>query len=60
MMLGLAGYRTALFEDAETLLAGWQSEWAGCLVTDLRLPGMSGSRGCRRSCGRVGPACLAS
>ena len=42
MMLGLAGYRTAAFADAESLLAAWQSAWAGCVVTDLRLPGKSG------------------
>ena len=42
MMLGLAGYRTALFADAEALLSAWQNEWIGCVVTDLRLPGMSG------------------
>jgi len=42
MMLSLAGYRTALFPDAESFLAAWQPDWAGCLVADLRLPGKSG------------------
>ena len=42
LMLGLAGYRTALFADAEAFLAGWREDWSGCLVTDLRLPGKSG------------------
>ena len=42
LMLGLAGYRTALFADAEALLAAWHAEWAGCVVADLRLPGRSG------------------
>jgi len=42
LMLGLAGYRTALFADAESLLAAWRAEWAGCVVADLRLPGRSG------------------
>jgi RNA polymerase sigma factor (sigma-70 family) len=42
LMLGLAGYRTALFADAEALLVAWRTEWAGCLVADLRLPGRSG------------------
>ena len=42
MMLGLAGYRTASFPDAEALLAARGDDWAGCVVTDLRLPGMSG------------------
>jgi RNA polymerase sigma factor (sigma-70 family) len=42
LMLGLAGYRTALFADAEALLVAWRADWAGCVVTDLRLPGRSG------------------
>lgn len=42
LMLGLAGYRTALFADAEALLVAWRAEWAGCVVADLRLPGRSG------------------
>jgi len=42
LMLGLAGYRTALFADAEALLFAWRTEWAGCVVADLRLPGRSG------------------
>lgn len=42
LMLGLSGYRTALFADAETLLAAWRAEWAGCVVADLRLPGLTG------------------
>jgi FixJ family two-component response regulator len=42
LMLGLAGYRTAVFADAEAFLAAWQENWAGCAVTDLRLPGQSG------------------
>ena len=42
LMLGLAGYRTALFADAEAFLAAWQPDWAGCVVADVRLPGASG------------------
>ena len=42
LMLGLAGYRTQLFADAEALLVAWRPEWAGCVVADLRLPGRSG------------------
>lgn len=42
LMLGLSGYRTALFADAESLLAAWRAEWAGCVVADLRLPGLTG------------------
>jgi FixJ family two-component response regulator len=42
LMLGLAGYRTALFAHAEAFLAALQPEWAGCVLADLRLPGRSG------------------
>lgn len=42
LMLSLAGYRTALFPDAESFLGSWRPDWAGCLVADLRLPGKSG------------------
>jgi FixJ family two-component response regulator len=42
LMLGLAGYRTALYADAEAFLAAWQPDWAGCVVADVRLPGRSG------------------
>jgi len=42
LMLGLAGYATRLFEDAESFLAAFEPGWAGCAVADLRLPGMSG------------------
>ena len=42
LMLGLAGYATALFADAEAFLAAYRNDWAGCVVADLRLPGKSG------------------
>jgi RNA polymerase sigma factor (sigma-70 family) len=42
LMLGLAGYRTAVFADAEAFLAAWQEGWSGCVVADVRLPGKSG------------------
>jgi FixJ family two-component response regulator len=42
LMLGIAGYRTALFAEAEAFLASSAREATGCLVADLRLPGMSG------------------
>jgi FixJ family two-component response regulator len=42
LMLGLSGWRTALFADAEAFLAAWQPQWAGCVVADLRLPGRTG------------------
>ena len=42
LMLGIAGYRTALFADAEAFLATMQPSWTGCVVADLRLPGRTG------------------
>ncbi len=42
LMLGLAGYGTAMFADAEALLAAWRPDWVGCVVADLRLPGRTG------------------
>lgn len=42
LMLGLAGYSTRLFADAESFLTAFDAHWFGCVVADLRLPGMSG------------------
>jgi FixJ family two-component response regulator len=42
LMLGLAGYSTRMFADAESFLAAFEAGWAGCIVADLRLPGKSG------------------
>ena len=42
LMLGLKGYRTSVFADAEAFLAAWREDWAGCVVADVRLPGQSG------------------
>ena len=42
LILGLAGYRTSVFADAEAFLAAWKEDWIGCVVADVRLPGMSG------------------
>jgi RNA polymerase sigma factor (sigma-70 family) len=42
LMLGLAGYATRLFADAESFLVAFDTRWCGCVVADLRLPGLSG------------------
>jgi RNA polymerase sigma factor (sigma-70 family) len=42
LMLGLGGYRTVFFADAEAFLAAWHEDWAGCVISDLKLPGASG------------------
>src|SRR5262245_58290901 len=41
LMLGLRGYTTRVFSDAESLLAAYSASWSGCVVADLRLPGLS-------------------
>jgi RNA polymerase sigma factor (sigma-70 family) len=43
LMLGLAGYSTKLFADAESFLGAFDDDWAGCVVADLRLPGLNGT-----------------
>ena len=45
LLLGLHGYRTHVFDSAETFLASatrGAGRWAGCLLTDLHLSGVSG------------------
>lgn len=42
LMLSLRGYRTALFADATSFLESYQPDWRGCLLLDLRMPGMDG------------------
>lgn len=42
LMLGLAGYRTAVFADAEAFQSAWSDDWSGCVIADVRLPGQSG------------------
>ena len=42
LLLGIHGYRVALFACAEDFLAAWRQEWMGCLLVDIRMPGMDG------------------
>lgn len=42
LMLGLSGYRTALYADVEALLEAYRADWSGCVIAYLRLPGRSG------------------
>jgi FixJ family two-component response regulator len=42
LLLSLRGYATALFASAEDFLAALQPDWRGCVVVDIRMPGMSG------------------
>ncbi|HET7546702.1 MAG TPA: response regulator [Usitatibacter sp.] len=42
LLLSVRGYRTATFASAEDFLAAWRLEWKGCLIADIRMPGMDG------------------
>lgn len=42
LLLGLRGYRTLVFANAEDFLATWRPDWSGCLVADIKMPGLSG------------------
>lgn len=42
LLLSLRGYVTATFASAEDFLQALQPEWRGCVVADIRMPGMSG------------------
>lgn len=42
LMLSVRSYKTALFADAASFLEGYRPDWRGCLLLDLRMPGMDG------------------
>ncbi len=42
LLLGVRGYRTAVFASGEAFLNSWRKEWAGCLLIDIRMSGMDG------------------
>lgn len=42
LLLGLRNYPVALFADAESFLAAYRADWRGCLLLDIRMPGMDG------------------
>jgi FixJ family two-component response regulator len=42
LLLGLQGLAVALFADAESFLAARRPDWYGCLLVDIRMPGMDG------------------
>lgn len=42
LLLGLRGYRTAVFAHAAGFLDAWRPNWHGCLLIDIRMPGMDG------------------
>lgn len=42
LLLSLRGYATAVFSCAEDLLKALSPDWRGCVIADIRMPGMSG------------------
>ena len=42
LLLGIRGYRTAVFASGEAFLQAWRPHWAGCLLADVRMAGMDG------------------
>ena len=42
LLHSLKGIRTQLFATAESFLDAYRVEWSGCVLTDLRMPGMTG------------------
>lgn len=54
LMLGLLGHTSVSYDCAEAFLDAWSPGFTGCIVSDMKLPGMSGlelqaalrSRGC--------------
>ena len=42
LLLGLQGYSVAMFGDAEGFLKARRPEWRGCVLIDIRMPGMDG------------------
>ena len=42
LLVSLRGYATATFASAEDFIGAMQPDWRGCVVVDIRMPGMSG------------------
>lgn len=42
LMLSLRKHMTATFASAEDFLAAFEPHWRGCVIADIRMPGMSG------------------
>ena len=42
LMLSLQGYASATFASGEDFLNALRPDWQGCVVADIRMPGMSG------------------
>jgi FixJ family two-component response regulator len=42
LLLSLKGLRTQPFATAESFIETYRPDWPGCVLTDLRMPGMTG------------------
>lgn len=42
LLLGLRGYPVAMFADGQSFLQAYRQDWCGCLLIDIRMPGMDG------------------
>lgn len=42
LLLSLHGYKTAFFADGEAFLKAWSKQLHGCLLLDIRMPGLDG------------------
>lgn len=42
LLFSVRNYRTAIFSSAEDFLNAWRASWSGCLLVDIRMPGMDG------------------
>jgi len=42
LLLGLRGFAAAVFADADSFLKAYQPDWAGCVLLDIRMPGIDG------------------
>lgn len=42
LLLSLRGHASLVFSSAEDFLGALQPDWTGCVVADIRMPGMSG------------------
>mgnify|MGYP002777232703 FL=1 len=42
LLLGVHDYRVALFADGESFIHAFRPEWRGCVLLDIRMPGIDG------------------
>lgn len=42
LLLGIHDYRVSVFGNAESFLGAFKKTWRGCLLLDIRMPGMDG------------------